>query len=190
MTKKILIGLTTFFFITGCKNKGFNIYEEMQLSDRDIEKDSIGFLQNVKAHGISFSEDQLTPNLNNGKLFGDFILKPVELKKYFVYSENKTVDHRISIEISLLPKMIQYVKTYVNQKARIDQIENYKPAVIEEEKPQEIQEELIIEIEQPKPSKKVEFNDSLEGLLPPRLPDLSIGVDNPDLPTDNKKNKK
>jgi hypothetical protein len=180
-SKQILIGLTILLFV-GCQKNELNIYKELKFSERDVENNPISFLNNVKSNGISYEKDQLTPDLDNGKLFGNYNLNTIFTQKYFVYSENKTFDHRISIEISLSPKILIYYKTYIDKQARISQIEKHKEHPKKQE-PIENKDIVIDIVETGKPKVKPQFNDTgLGGLLPPRLPDLSIGVDNPDLP--------
>lgn len=154
---------------TGCEDSDFNIYKELEISAKDKKKsDNLDFLKDLVVHKISFKDDQLTPDISDGLLFGKTIISKIKLTKYFVYNKNSTFEHRSSIFVDLNPKMIVYINNYSDEKARIIQIQGYKPPP-----------------DCPRPARKVfkKSNDMLpNGLLPPRLPDLSIGVDTPVVP--------
>jgi len=167
--------LTFFLLFTGCKKESFNIYKELEITDSDIDKSrNIKFLENIVVGGISYKDDKLTPDIIDGKLFGERNLTKLEITRYFIYNKNRTFDHRSSIFVDLNPKMVLYIKNYSDQDARAEQIKNFKFAIIIP----------------PKRAERVKRTSSTngdefflpKGLLPPRLPDLSIGVDNPDVP--------
>jgi hypothetical protein len=172
LKKKVFLIIGLFFF-SGCYQSEFDIYKALQLSEKDRENaEYLSFLKDLKVRGISYEKDPLTPDLSDGKLFGDRNLSKVKITKYFVYTENRTFDHKSSIFVSLNPKMIIYVKGYFDEIARITQIKSYTPPKIA------LPPRRIV-------AKRSDFNsDDLlpKGLLPPRLPDLSIGVDSPNIP--------
>jgi hypothetical protein len=120
--------------------------------------------------GVSYSDDKLTPDLIDGQLFEDRNLSKVEITHYFIYSDNITLEHTSSIFSTLSPNMVRYLRGYINEDARVTQIKSYKPPVIKRPKRRVV-------------AKRRNPNDFLpKGLLPPRLPDLSIGVDTPNVP--------
>jgi len=165
-----LITAVSLFYLNGCGHSEFSIYRELQLNQNDIANDNYtDFLKGLIVNGVSYSDDRLTPDLSDGKLFGDANISKVEITSYFKYTPNKTFDHQISIFVDINPKMVKYAKAYIDEELRIAQIKNYKPPVI-------VYPKMRV-------AKKENSDDLLpKSFLPPKLPNLSIGVDTPVLP--------
>jgi len=170
----LIVFISSLLFF-GCEqHEPFNIYKELKLMDRDIKKSkNLDFLKNIIVFKISYSNDRLTPDLSNGQLFRDRNLTKFPITKYFKYTNNLTFEHSSSIFVDLNPNMIKYIYSYFNEQARLTQIKSCKAPIL-----------IIVPHRK---QQKIQCcngqNDMLpKGLLPPRLPDLSIGVDNPDVP--------
>ena len=172
MIKFFIFPLLLFFL--GCQEDKFDIYQQLEITDLDIKNSkNLEFLKDLKMGKISYQNDRLTPDLFGGKLFEDRNLSKVKITRYFIYSRNDTTEHRSSISVDLNPKMIRYIKSYFDENRRITQIKSCKVPI------------FIIPIKKRVIQKIVcqEDDDFLpKGLLPPRLPDLSIGVDSPNIP--------
>jgi hypothetical protein len=167
---KILRFLPFVILMFGCEeNKSiFNIYQELELAKNERESSYKEFLQGIVSHGVSYEDDKLTPNLANGKLFGDRNLTTVTISRYFIYSPNSSLDQKSTMFVHLEPSFSTHMKSYYDEHARLEQIKSYKPF--------EIKKPIIV-------AKEEQKRDPLpQGLLPPRLPNLSIGIGTPKLP--------
>jgi hypothetical protein len=140
------------------------------------------FLKSVIVNNISYQNDNLTPDIMNGKLFGDTnITKQKHYTHFFVFHENKELDQRATKPILIKPDFLLVQENYKNKNARIKQIMSFKK---------------IPKIRPPKPKKKKirkkvatkkveEEDDDLslpEGLLPPKLPRIPLYIDIPVFP--------
>jgi hypothetical protein len=166
--KKVLFPLVLLLFY-GCEENSaiFNIYKELELSKEIVEKDYKGFLKGLQVGGVSYEDDKLTPD--SAVVFKEQNLTRLEkLAKYFIYSKNESFDHRNTLYIYLEPIFFLSKKSYIDEHARIVQIQSSKP--IEKPKPKLVAKKVIKKA--PLPAE----------LLPPMLPDLNIDVDTPQLP--------
>ena len=164
-------------FLVGCKEiKTFNIYEEMEINKLHLQEEGkqLLFLNNLVIAGKSYKDDPLTPNLENGKMFKDRnVTKQEPIEKYFKEVPNYTFEHKITIFTNLSPLMLKYMQSYSSLQARILQIKRF-----------EIQKKKHHKKKKHYKGKKKNSADDLlpKKFLPPRLPDLSIGVDTPNIP--------
>jgi len=177
MMRLYLITFVVFFFV-GCKEqKIFNIYEEMEVNKLHLQEEDkqLFFLNKLVVAGQSYKDDPLTPNLANGKMFKDKnITKQEPIEKYFKELPNYTFEHKITIFANITPLMLKYMESYSDIEARILQIKKF--AINNQEKKYYNKKKHYAK-------KKSDENDLLpKKFLPPRLPDLSIGVDTPNLP--------
>ena len=169
----LLIGTLFIAIFSGCENSSFDIYRELEITKQDIkESNNLNFLKHLVVNGTSYRDDKLTPDISDGKLFGDRNLTKVEITRYFIYTKNITFEHRSSIFVDLNPQMVRYIESYSNQQKRIAQIISCKAPVTIISRKKSVRKKVSCK------------NDDFlpKGLLPPRLPDLSIGVDTPNVP--------
>ena len=170
----ILFILTIQLIFFGCQQEPFNIYKELKLTNNDIKKsENLDFLNNILVANISYSDDRLTPDLSDGQLFNDRNLTKFKVTKFFKFSKNITFEHSSSIFVDLSPNMIKYISSYFSEQKRLAQIRSCKVPIL-----------VIVPHRKKQKTNCCNGNNDMlpKGLLPPRLPDLSIGVDNPDVP--------
>ena len=167
------------FLLVGCKKEEFSIYRELQLSKSDeVDSNYTSFLRHLVIEGVSYSDDKLTPDIADGKLFKDKNLSKPSISKYFRYSPNRTFDHRISIYVDIHPGMLRYTKAYLDQEARIAQIVNYGLRIAELRRKRK-EAERIARLQR----QKEEEQDKLpKKYLPPKLPNILVGVETPNVP--------
>jgi len=172
MVRLYLITFLMLFFI-GCeKEETFNIYEEMEINKKYEEK-KLSFNNNLIVGGESHQDDSLAPDFTEKSFEDRNITRSKSIKKYFKYFPNYTFEHKITIFTTLPPFTLQYIKSYSNIQARIVQIKQFKPKKKMDEKKNEFY----------KNQEENNEDDSLpKKFLPPRLPNLSIGVDTPNMP--------
>ncbi|HIO70900.1 MAG TPA: hypothetical protein EYG60_03120 [Campylobacterales bacterium] len=176
---RYLISLLFLLFF-GCRNEEFSIYRELQLSSSDeVDSNYTDFLKNLIVEGVSYSDDKLTPDIADGKLFRNkYLSKEENISKYFRYSPNRTFDHRISIYVDLHPGMLRYTKAYTNPEARIAQIVNYGLRIAKLRREKE-EAERIARLQRQREEEK----DKLpKKYLPPKLPNILVGVETPNVP--------
>ena len=169
----LIIFISSLMFL-GCKQEPFNIYQELKLTNSDIKKSkNLDFLKNVLVAKISYADDRLTPDLSDGQLFRDRNLTKFKITKFFKYSKNLTFEHSSSMFVDLNPSMIKYIENYFSEQKRLIQIRSCKTPIL-----------VIVQHRKQQKTRCCNGDDDMlpKGLLPPRLPDLSIGVDNPDVP--------
>jgi hypothetical protein len=171
---KLFFLAVVILFFYGCEenNSLFDIYKEWEISTDGKESNYKSFLEEVVVEGISYKNDILTPDLADGRLFEDRNLTRVKIGRHFVYSRNSSFDHKSTIYVEVDPRFLLYTKSYIDEGMRIAQIKSYNRV------------KRVVEV--PKKVVVVQENQDLaplpKGLLPPRLPDLSIGVSTPNVP--------
>ncbi|EJF07475.1 hypothetical protein ThvES_00004420 [Thiovulum sp. ES] len=160
-------------FVFGCEENSslFDIYKEIDFQKNIQSKNYKDFLKEVKENGISYADDPLTPNLSNGKIFGDKNITTDKVTRFFKYSPNSGLDHTASLFIQLDSSFAIYVADYYSEDARLEQIAQYKHF--------EVQKPIMVANKDGELQKRTPLPKEL---LPPKLPDLSIGIITPDLP--------
>jgi hypothetical protein len=143
----------------------FDIYKIQKFDEMEVVfYGKPKFLQGISIEGVSFENDQLTPDVMQQEFFDIYEIERGKLEKYFVYTPNMTMDHRISMFVIFDPAYMRYAVAYVNPDLRLNQIY----ACFETWDSTEQNRGYVSD------------SDLLpEELLPPKLPDLSIGISTP-----------
>jgi len=161
---KFALFIVVALLFEGCEKRDNKVVSISVAEDKN-------FLEKVVVNGVSYQDDNLTPDINNGKLFGDKNITKENPSHYFVFREDGSLDHMATRYMMLNPKFILEEQNYIDRDARIRQIMSFR------------------ELPKLRPPKKkvkkapVEEDLSLpDGLLPPKIPRIPLHIDVPDFP--------
>lgn len=168
MIKTLITGILLLMY-SGCQKKENSSEKIVVIAE---EKP---FLETVVVNGISYRDDNLTPDVAEGKLFGDWNATVEEPPShFFVFEENRSDDQVLTKLVKLDPIFLLEVESYTDRNLRISQIMSFR----------ELPKLRPPKKRSPTVKKVVEEEDLRlpEGLLPPKIPRIPIHIDVPDFP--------